>query len=207
MSLAKFLRPFDKRRAKHTPFAGMFTPYQGDEIISLDCETTSLDPKSAQIITIAAVKIKQQRVITSQKLNIKIQPTTSINADSIPVHQIRNQDIAGAMSIEQALPIILNFIGNRPILGYFIKFDLTVLNRFIAQSYGFHLPNKPIELCHVYYKKVNTYYPDAWLDHKFETLAQTLDIPIMGRHSALGDATTVALMYLQLNFGKRPKLI
>lgn len=207
MHLARLLRPFDKRRAKQTPFADIFAPYHGDELISLDCETTSLDPNNAEIITLAAVKIKQQQILTSQKLSIKIQPTAPINADSIAVHQIRNQDIAGAMSIEQALPIILNFIGNRPILGYFIKFDLAVLNRFIEQIYGFHLPNKPVELCHVYYKKVNTYYPDAWLDHKFETLAKTLDIPIMGRHSALGDATTVALMYLQLTYGKRPELI
>ncbi|MCE2572772.1 3'-5' exonuclease [Motilimonas eburnea] len=207
MQLVRLLRPFDKRRAKQTPFADMFTPYQGDEIVSLDCETTSLDPKSAEIITLAAVKICQQKVMMSQKLSIKIQPKTPINADSIPVHHIRNQDIEGAMSIEQALPLILNFIGNRPILGYFIKFDLAVLSRYTEQAYGFHLPNRPIELCHVYYKKVNTYYPDAWLDHKFETLATTLDIPILGRHTAMGDAITVALMYLQLNYGKRPSLL
>jgi DNA polymerase-3 subunit epsilon len=207
MLIQRLLRPFDKRRATRGPFAAMFSPCLTDEIVSIDCETTSLDPQTADILTIAAVKILGNQVLTSQKLSLKIQPPTPINIDSIPIHHIRNKDIEGAMSLEQALPILLDFIGNRPILGYFVKFDLTLINRFTAQHYGFHLPNKPIELCHVYYKKVNTYYPDAWLDHKFETLANTLNVPIIGRHSALGDAITVALMYLQLQQGKRPKLM
>ncbi|WP_434340281.1 3'-5' exonuclease [Motilimonas cestriensis] len=207
MLFQRLLRPFDKMRAAKGPFAGLFTPCSVDEVVSIDCETTSLDSQSADILTIGAVKIRGNQVLTSQKLSLKIQPPKPINQDSIPVHHIRNQDIAGAMSLEQALPILLTFIGNRPILGYFVKFDITLINRYTELYYGFHLPNKPIELCHVYYKKVNTYYPDAWLDHKFETLADTLGVPIIGRHSALGDAITVALMYLQLQQGKRPKLM
>ncbi|RJG47865.1 3'-5' exonuclease [Motilimonas pumila] len=199
--------PFEKKKAARAGYQWLFEPYHGDEIVSLDFETTGLNPKIDDIISIGAVIVKGQRVLTSKQLNLAIKPKQVIPQDAIKIHRIRNQDAANGITLEQALPELLQFIGNRPILGYFVKFDLALLNRCCQQRYDFQLPNDAIELCNIYYKKVNAYYPDAWVDHKFETLATTLDIPVLGRHSAVGDAITTALMYLKLTYGNRPKLM
>ena len=39
------------------------SPYDEPELVSLDLETTSLDPKSAEILSIAAVPVRGRQVI------------------------------------------------------------------------------------------------------------------------------------------------
>jgi DNA polymerase-3 subunit epsilon len=43
------------------------------------------------------------------------------------------------------------------------------------------------------------------IDLRFDTIAGKLDIPILERHTALGDAITVALMYVRLRYGESPE--
>jgi DNA polymerase-3 subunit epsilon len=42
------------------------------------------------------------------------------------------------------------------------------------------------------------------VDLRFDTIASKLDMPIIQRHTALGDAITVALMYVRLKHGDSP---
>ena len=43
------------------------------------------------------------------------------------------------------------------------------------------------------------------VDLRFDTISKKLDIPIMERHTAIGDALTVALMFLRLKHGEPPE--
>ncbi|PXB87372.1 3'-5' exonuclease, partial [Pseudomonas aeruginosa] len=47
----------------------------------------------------------------------------------------------------------------------------------------------------------------AHIDLRFDTLARALDVPVSGRHTALGDAQAVALMFMRLLKGPAPKVI
>ena len=58
----------DRWSQKDSEFSFMFEPYTGDEVIALDCEMTSLDTQKAELVSIAAVKIKGNQVLTSEKL-------------------------------------------------------------------------------------------------------------------------------------------
>ena len=46
---------------------GCCSPYHGDEVI-VDCETTGLDPNTDDLLTVAAVKIRDGKIMTSEKL-------------------------------------------------------------------------------------------------------------------------------------------
>lgn len=132
----------DRWNQKESEFSFMFEPYTGDEIIALDCEMTSLDTKKAELVSIAAVKIKGTQVLTSDKLDIKLQKPENLTGDSIKVHRIRGVDLIGGEVLGDALQQLLEFVGNRPIMGYNIGYDIAVLNRFIRPHFGFSLPNK-----------------------------------------------------------------
>lgn len=195
----------DRWNQKDGEFAFMFEPYEGDEVVALDCEMTSLDPQKAELVSIAAVRIKGTQVLTSEKLDIKLQKPDSLTADSIKVHRIRGVDLLGGEVLGDALRQLLEFVGNRPIMGYYIDYDLTVLNRFIRPRFGFSLPNRAIELSHCYQDKVQRANPELLPDLHFEKIAETLGVPMVGqRHSALGDAITTALMYVRLLKGPVP---
>lgn len=182
----------------------IFEPYSGDECIALDLETTSLDPESADILSIGAVKVRGKKVMTSERLDIKLQKPETLTAESIKIHKIRGVDLYGGEALGDALMELLKFIGNRPIMGYYIDFDIAVLNRHIRPRYGFSLPNKVIELSHLYQQKVQRANPELQPDLHFEKIAEKLSVPIMGRHTAVGDAITTALMYVRTMQGNIP---
>ncbi|WP_027857841.1 3'-5' exonuclease [Marinobacterium jannaschii] len=189
---------------KDGPYASLFESYDGDEVVSLDCETTSLDVKKGEILSIGAVKIKGNKVMTSERLDIKLKPPESLTGESIKIHKIRASDLSDGIELDDALDQVLEFVGNRPILGYYVNYDIRMLDKFIRPRFEFSLPNKAIELSHVYHDIIKWKHVGGSVDLRFDTIASQLDIPILERHTALGDAITVALMYVRLKHGEAP---
>ncbi len=195
----------DRYQHKTGPYAHLFQPYDGDEIVSLDCETTNLDVSKGEIISIGAVKIKGRRVITSDRLDLKLKPPESLDGESIKIHKLRETDLEDGIEMEEALEKVLDYVGNRPILGYYVNYDIRMLDKFLRPRYGFGLPNKSIELSHVYHDIIKWKSIGGNVDLRFDTISRKLDIPMMERHTAIGDALTVALMFLRLKHGEPPE--
>ncbi|MFP8965870.1 3'-5' exonuclease [Pokkaliibacter sp. CJK22405] len=192
----------EARTQQSGPYQVLFEPYEGDEVVSLDCETTTLDVNAAEVLTIGAVKIRRgRRVTVSDRLDITLKPPRQFRPETVPFHRIREMDLESGISIEEALTQLLAYIGNRPILGYYVHYDLAVLDKFLFPYLGFHLPNKAIELSDVYHSIIKWRSLGGGVDLRFDTIAKSLDLPIIERHTALGDAITVALMYVRLTQG------
>jgi len=185
-------------------FGCLIEPVANDELISLDCETTGLDPRRAELVSIAAVRLRGRQVFSGEALELHLEAPSSLDGESIRIHRLRRQDLLHQPSAQQALAELLRFIGSRPLLGYHIRFDLALLNRYLMQLWGFRLPNRRLELADEYRRRVRRCQHETALDLRFETLARTLEIPVIGRHSAGGDALTTALMYLRLRYGPPP---
>ena len=188
----------DRHRHGQGPFAHLFTPYQGDEVVAIDCETTGLDSRHAELVSIAAVPVKQGRVLSSQALDIKLQAPDSLEGSSIRIHRLRPVDLEEGESVVAALEQLLDVIGNRPLVGWCVDFDVAMINRYLRPLLGFDLPNATIELSSLYQKKMRHWKPELEPDLHFDAMADALQVPVMERHTARGDAVTAALMYLQL---------
>ncbi|MDP6165836.1 MAG: 3'-5' exonuclease [Gammaproteobacteria bacterium] len=180
----------------------LFAPYRGDEVIALDIETTSMDIKQAEILSIAAVAIKNNRVMASKKLSLNIQAPANLPAESVKVHMLRRIDLADGSPLPKALEQLLNFVGNRPIVGYYIAYDLAVLDKAMRPLFGFGLPNRSIDVASLFRRRlVARGMHDCEMKLGFDDIAEQMHIPVVGRHTALGDAITTALMYVQMNAG------
>jgi len=193
-------------KLKSSPYQALFDSYQGDELVSLDCETTSLDPHSAELVTIAATRIKANRILTSQSIHLTLRAPVSLDADSIAIHRIRHQDLQEGLDERQALTALLEFIGNRPLVGYHIRYDKTILDRYFLRLFDFALPNKMVEVSHLYHERLERLLPNAYYDLSLEAISRHLDLPITERHDALQDAITAALIYVRLKHGDIPTL-
>jgi len=195
-----------QNRLKNSPYQVLFDSYQGDELVSLDCETTSLDPHSAELVTIAATRIKANRILTSQSIHLTLRAPVSLDADSIAIHRIRHQDLQEGLDERQALTALLEFIGNRPLVGYHIRYDKTILDRYFLRLFDFALPNKMVEVSHLYHERLERLLPNAYYDLSLEAISRHLDLPVTERHDALQDAITAALIYVRLKHGDIPTL-
>ncbi|EPC02984.1 hypothetical protein L861_21990 [Litchfieldella anticariensis FP35 = DSM 16096] len=191
-------RVADRRRQAGGDYGWLFNPYTGDELVSIDCETTGLDPRSAELVSIGAVKVRGDRVLTSDSLDLRLQRPASLTGDSICIHGLRGVDLDGGECVRDALVKLIDFVGTRPLLGWRIDFDLTIINRHLRLLLGFDLPNSVIDVEQRYARDLRRSHPviEAYLG--FDKVAEALQVPIMGRHTALGDAVTTALMYVRL---------
>jgi len=169
-----------------------------NEYIVLDTETTGLNPKKDEILSIGAVKIKNNKILTSQSFHIFIKPSSTISSKSITIHQIRPNDLKDAVSINGALEELLYFISNLPIVGYYISFDINILNTYLKNYIGSTLNNEQIELSSMYYKRYKKHSAHEFIDLKFDTIIDKLDIPTLNKHDALNDAIMSAMMFLKL---------
>lgn len=194
-------RVADRRRQAQGDYGWLFNPYTGNEMVSLDCETTGLDPKTAELVSIAAVCIRDDRVLTSESLDLRLARPGSLDGQSICVHRLRGIDLDGGLDVAEALTRLLDFIGNRPLVGWCIGYDLTILDRYLKDLLGFALPNATIDVAQEYRRQLRRSHPEVVVNPEFERVAERLGVPIMGRHTALGDAVTTALMHLRLQNG------
>ncbi len=189
------------RAFREGEFAPLFAPPPGDERIALDFETTSLDPERAEIVSIGAVRIQDNRLLTGEALTLKVQPPASLSAQSVVIHGLRHQDLQQGLTLEAALRLLLDFIGPRELVGYHIAYDLRILNLACQRLWGLPLPQRGIEVSRLYHDNLYRRYPDAAIDLHLAAICQHLALPPLPVHDALSDAITAALIYLRLTQG------
>lgn len=186
------------RRHADGPWGALLQPSTLAEPVSLDLETTGLDPRQDHILSIAAVPIRAGRVCTAARFERTVRAERAFDIDSIRHHRITPGESAAGSSVTEAVQALLRWLGNRPLLGYNLAFDIAMLTPHVRRIAGFSLPNRRIELAGEYFKGEHRHRPDAAIDLRLEAICEDLGVPMLARHSALGDATTVGLCWLAL---------
>lgn len=189
---------FNRKKLKDEKYSFLFDKPSSDEFIVYDTETTGLNPKKDEILSIGAVKVKGNKILTSQKFELFVQPTKDISEESIKIHQIRNIDLQNGSKPNDALKQFLHFIGSRPLIGYYLEFDVKMINKYLKPFLGITLPNKQIEVSGIYHDKKIKFIPDGNIDLRFDVIMKDLGLPIFGKHDAINDAIMTAMMYIKL---------
>lgn len=191
-------RSWCRKKLTDERFAFLFDEPREDEIVVFDCETTGLDPKRDEIISIGAVKVKKNKILTDEAIHLYIEQKRDISAKSITVHKIRNCDLEGAVTVEEAVERFLYYIGNRKLAGYYLEFDVAMINKYTKKMLGITLPNRQVEVSALYYDKKLKRIPQGNIDLRFDTILKDLSLPRLKAHNALNDAVMTAMMYLKL---------
>ena len=172
------------------------------EWVALDCETTGLNPRSDEIIAIGAVRIVGNRVLTSERLDLLVRPEHGVSAESIRVHRLREQDVQDGVPAEEAMRRLLHFIGARPLVGYYLEFDVAMLERILLPMAGVPLPQERIEVSALYhdfkFRQLRGHEQDRNIDLRFDTLMHDLGLPRRDAHDALNDAVMAGLAFVKL---------
>ena len=191
-----------RRRLRDPRYHFLFGREPTDEAVALDCETTGLDPRTDTIVSIAAIPIRGSTIHASERLEVLVRadtPAAAAEGDlAVPVHRVRPVDRAGGVPIGEALDTLLHLIGPRPIVGYYIEFDLAMINKYLVPWLGIRLPNRAIEVSRLYYDRYSRHQPHHYIDLSFDTMVSVLDVPTREHHDAFNDALLAAMMYLKL---------
>jgi len=185
-------------------FRFMFEPAPPNEWVSLDCETTGLNVGKDEIISIGAVRIVGGRIMTSERLELLVRPEHGVSPESVKIHRLRERDVAQGLPIDEAMKQLMRFIGSRPLVGYYLEFDVAMINKALFPMLGQGLPQPKIEVSGMYYdykyqqQPAHTRQDAPQIDLRFDTMMSDLGLPLRDAHDALNDAVMAALAFIKL---------
>ena len=157
--------------------------------VVFDTETTGLHPESGdRVVSLAGVRVRGGRVRREEVFDALVQPGRWIPPESVRIHGITDAMVADAPLIDRVLPAFLRFAGDGVLVGHEASFDLRFLAP-AARRLGLpRLEARPILDTRLLSRSLH----GPGESHHLEVIAQRLGVPVVGRHSALGDALTTA---------------
>lgn len=202
-----------KRQLKLPEYQFLFEPPEDSDWVCFDCETTGLDIQKDKIISLSAIKIRGNEILTSQSLNLRFKQTQSINPDSIVIHRLRNMDTDTGLSEHEAIKKFLEFIGSRPLVGYYLEFDVAMVNALVKPWLGIHLPNPQTDISSfytdLYYKPLLAAEHEVF-DLSFAAMLKKSGVPKLNAHDAFNDALMTAMLSVKMQallVAKKNKLL
>jgi DNA polymerase-3 subunit epsilon len=187
-----YLSSFDQAYARKTPLEDV-------RFVCFDTETTGLDPKTDQILSIGAVVIQNWEIRVAERLEYLVHQEYQAVSASIEVHGILPKERTESLSEKEALVTFLEFIGPSVLVGHHVGFDVSIVTESLSAHVGkkVKLKNDQIDTMHLARRLMpSTHYLSAGelsLDH----LARKYRIPMYDRHTAAGDAYLTGILFLK----------
>jgi DNA polymerase-3 subunit epsilon/ATP-dependent DNA helicase DinG len=162
-------------------------------IVAFDLETTGLDPQTDLILEIGAVRFNGRRI--EGEFNTLINPGRPIPPFITNLTGITDQMVREAPPIRAVLGELKEFIGDCPVLGHNVRFDLSFIRK-----YGVAGLNDYVDT----YEMASILLPSAER-YNLGALGQLLGVPLSATHRALDDARVTRAIY-QILFDELLKL-
>jgi DNA polymerase-3 subunit epsilon len=176
-------------------------PPEDAELVALDVETTGLDPRSAEVLSIGAVPVVGRRVRISDRFEAVLRRDGPTHAGSVRIHRLRAMDLGDGLPPAEALGRFRGWLGRRPLLGYCVDFDRAVLDRGLRAGGLRALDVAAYDLRSLHRLKSKREVDDHSGLADLDAILADAGIPPLARHTAVGDAVATALAYLALRYG------
>jgi DNA polymerase-3 subunit epsilon len=171
--------------------------------VVLDLETTGLSLTHDHVVSMAAYRVVEGRILMGDMFNSLINPDRSIPPSAVKIHGIVPSMVARAPLLEDIFDQFLRYLGTDILVGYHVKFDLNFLNICMKQRFGFPLQNLAIDamfMCRkiLFPRHLRSYAIKFKGDQELDAVAKHFGIQIHERHTAQGDALATAMIFQRI---------
>lgn len=162
-----------------------------DGFVAIDCETTGMAPRTDRIVSLAAVRFGAG-CREEAAFDTLVDPGRPIPAASVAIHGIRDDMVRGSPPLEAVLPAFRAFVGPAIPIAHMGAFDLAFLQRPLRRA-GLATLERMLDTA-VLAARLLPPLPELSLD----AVCAYLGIPVVGRHTAIGDARLAAAVLARM---------
>lgn len=180
-----------------TPMPDPATPWRQADLCVVDLETTGLDPATDEIIAFATVPVSGGRVQMRAAHHRLVRPGQMPGAETIRIHGLRSEDLAGAPALTEVLDELLDALTGRALVAHVAAVERSFLGPPLRDA-GAELRNPVIDtavLAVELFARRGRPPPDRI---GLSSLARSLGLPVHRPHTADGDSLTTAQAFLAL---------
>ena len=171
--------------------------------VVLDLETTGMSLTCDQVVSMAAYRVVEGRILLGDIFSSLVNPDQAIPPSAVKIHGIMPSMVTRAPLFEEVFDQFLRYLGTDILVGYHANFDLNFLNICMQQKYGFRLQNLVLDvmfMCRkmLFPRHLRSYAIRFKGDQDLDTVARHFGIQIPERHTAPGDALATAMIFQRI---------
>ncbi len=158
-----------------------------------DTETTGLEPAAGdEIIQIGAARIVAGKLRREDCFEQLVDPQRDVPAASIPIHGIAPEALVGAPTIDAVLPAFYAYAGDTVLVAHNASFDMRFFE-LKQQRTGVRFEQPVLDTL-----LLSAVVHPQQASHRLEDIAARFGVPVLGRHTALGDALLTAEIFVRM---------
>jgi len=186
------------------------TTLKNTPLLALDLETTGLNPKEDEIISLGCVSMDHRIIRCNDAGYWMTKPEGTLNAESVTIHEITHTELAEAPPLHRILDEILNILSGKVVVVHCVAIEREFLLEAALNIYGFPLYFPVLDTMHIerlalnkipWWKRIIARKPSLRLD----ACRQRYHLPRYKAHHALTDALSSAeLLQAQISYHLDP---
>jgi DNA polymerase-3 subunit epsilon len=180
-----------------TPFADKSVDYRAVEFLAIDLETTGLDPRRDDILSVGYVVMQGNRIDLGSARHRLVRTSRAIPEASAIIHQITDDQAAQGGLLDDVLAELLEALAGKVMIAHHALVEKGFLNDACLRVYGVRLPVSVVDtqaLAKRTFERRHIAFKGG--DLRLHALSERYNLPRYGAHNALSDALAAAELFL-----------
>lgn len=193
--------PFDEFVAADLP--GPSDLFADTEFVSLDIETTGLDPASADMLSVGWVVVRNGRIDLESAESHIVRPSGNVG-ESASVHGLTDTVVGTGLDWGIVLDKIVSVLTGRVLVVHHAGLDHALLDRMCVQRYGSRLLVPVVDTLAIEHRRRRHHHHiDTNSSLRLSDLRDAYGLPRYSAHDCLVDAIATAELLLAIAAHRR----
>jgi DNA polymerase III subunit epsilon len=176
-------------------------PWNEINFVVLDAETTGFNAETDRLLSIGLVPIKAGRISVEHRRSWLVRQIDMPNNAAVKIHGIAPAASANGIPENQVLKELLEVLSGAVLVGHHIAFDAAMISNAMQRHFGAKLRNPLVDTAIMAMRHVDAFHKTGYANQRppgLDEICAHANLPVIGRHTASGDAFTTAQLFLWL---------
>ena len=164
-------------------------------LLAVDFETTGLDAKNDEILSIGFVQIRNLEIDLSTARHILIRQDKALPQDNVIIHKITDDQINSGVSLDQALSKLLKALCGQVLIAHHAHIESHFLNQACMRLYGSRIMLPVVDTLAIEAKKLPA-EQHVQNNLNLNVCCKRYNLPRYRLHDALSDALSCGELFL-----------